>query len=396
MKPPDSRRVTQAAKLLLVIAAITIVLLSIQWRDQARLIGTDGDVLQTLDGHIVGAWDAQVTTFRTDTEPGAMNGATIRSDMQSDQGRYEFTPGVFTYIRNLKITPMVLGMVLFVIGHSVAALRWRWVLRVSAVNVTLSQAMRLTWIGIFFNNVVPGQTGGDVVKAIMIARRARHVKVKAALSVLLDRILGLISLACLAALAVLFAVDRFAVIAISVWAIVAIALCACLTLIYLARRQPSQLLRLLDRLPPTARETTRQIGQSLTSFSGRYWQLAGWVLVGSLNHSLFVGTVLLFGHALGVGLPSLEYFILVPVIFILSAIPIAPAGWGVGEALFGKFFATYGSAYLSGTVDPQTAMWTRGVALSILFRLNATLWSLVGGALLLTEKSSTKQIVTDS
>ena len=34
-------------------------------------------------------------------------------------------------------------------------------------------------------------------------------------------------------------------------------------------------------------------------------------------------TVVLIGHALGVGMPSFEYFVIVPVINILSAIPIA-------------------------------------------------------------------------
>jgi hypothetical protein len=147
-------------------------------------------------------------------------------------------------------------------------------------------------------------------------------------------------------------------------------------------------------LPPGARETSSQIGQSLTSFAGHYLGLTAWIVVGAINHGLFVSTVLLFGRALGVGLPALEYFVLVPVIFILSAVPIAPAGWGVGEALFGKLFATYGSGHLTGMLDPQTAMWTRGVALSILFRLNATLWSLIGGVLLLTEKSTSKQTVS--
>ena len=55
-------------------------------------------------------------------------------------------------------------------GSSPEGLRY---LRAIGVRLSFWNAHRLTFIGFFFNNVVPGATGGDVVKAVYVARTAR-------------------------------------------------------------------------------------------------------------------------------------------------------------------------------------------------------------------------------
>ena len=77
---------------------------------------------------------------------------------------------------------------------------------------------------------------------------------------------------------------------------------------------------------------------------------------------------------------------LVPVINIASAIPIAPNGWGVGELLYGYLFAEHGAQHLVGVADAAAAMRTRGVALSLLYRAVLTAFSCVAGLLVLFEK----------
>jgi uncharacterized membrane protein YbhN (UPF0104 family) len=85
-------------------------------------------------------------------------------------------------------------------------------------------------------------------------------------------------------------------------------------------------------------------------------------------------------------MPWFEYFVLIPIINVVSAVPIAPNGWGVGEALYKTLFSNYGGAYVEGVANPGAVMGTRGVALSVLFRLHMTLWSLLGGLFVLLER----------
>jgi hypothetical protein len=85
-------------------------------------------------------------------------------------------------------------------------------------------------------------------------------------------------------------------------------------------------------------------------------------------------------------MPRTEYFVLIPVINIISAVPILPNGWGVGEWLYQSLFSQVGAAYVVGAGDPAHVMGTRGVALSVLYRLHLTAWSLLGGLFVLFEK----------
>ena len=84
-------------------------------------------------------------------------------------------------------------------------------------------------------------------------------------------------------------------------------------------------------------------------------------------------------RALGVGLQLTDYFVICPIVFVLQGIPIAPAGWGIGEALFGSLIGKFGATNLGGIAGAEAMMRTRGVAVSILYRSQVALWSLLGG-----------------
>ena len=113
-----------------------------------------------------------------------------------------------------------------------------------------------------------------------------------------------------------------------------------------------------------------------------------WLVAGVATHSFTVLSFFLMGRALGVGVPPLEYFALIPVILMATALPLAPNGWGLGEYLFGTLFAKFASVHVAGQVaDPMAVMRTRGIALSVLYRLHTTAWSLIGGAMLLFDRN---------
>jgi hypothetical protein len=62
----------------------------------------------------------------------------------------------------------------------------------------------------------------------------------------------------------------------------------------------------------------------------------------------------------------------------------------VGEGLYRWLFGTYGAAYVTGVAANSAqaiqVMGTRGVALSVLYRLHLTVWSLIGGLFVLTSR----------
>ena len=68
------------------------------------------------------------------------------------------------------------------------ALRWRIFLRQQGLELPFSTIFSLTWAGQFFNSVLPGSTGGDVVKIYQLCRLAPDRKAAAAATVVVDRL----------------------------------------------------------------------------------------------------------------------------------------------------------------------------------------------------------------
>ena len=377
------RVLVTVAKLAVVAALFWFVFRQIPFVD--RLVERQGAaVVAEREIEIVGPWQADPLRYRS-----ASGGeGEVRLGAQPDGRTVEVAPGFLTYWRNLDPLLFALGAFCYFLTALIAGARWWWLLRVNGTDVSLLETLRFTWIGIFFNTVMPGNTGGDVVKALYIMKRCPGHRVPVLVSVIVDRVLGLGSLAVLAAIVVLFALEDFGELAVWIWLVIAGVGLVGVVAFSKRLRQLVRLKWLLDRLPPRIGGVLKLVDQAVFFYRDHKFVIAMSLLVGVVNHVVSVGSVVLIGHALGVGMPTFEYFVIVPVINILSAIPIAPNGWGFGEALYKGLFSTYGAEHLAGVAPAAAAetMGTRGVALSVLYRLHLTFWSLLGGVFLLFEK----------
>jgi uncharacterized protein (TIRG00374 family) len=378
------RHAIAAIKLAVVAALFWFVFRQIPFVD--RLVERRGDaVVAAREGEIVGPWQATPLRYRQAAGEVVQE---ARLGMQPDGTSIEVAPGFLTYWRNLDPLLFVLGAGCYFVTALIAGARWWWLLRVNGTGVSLFETLRFTWIGIFFNTVMPGNTGGDVVKALYIMKRCPGHRVQVLVSVIVDRVLGLGSLAVLGAIVVLFALDDFGDLAVWIWLVIAGVLLLGAVAFSKRLRGFVRLTWLLARLPQRLGNLLKLVDQAVFFYRGHKFVIAASLLVGVFNHVVSVGSVVLIGHSLGVGMPTFEYFVIVPVINILSAIPIAPNGWGFGEALYKGLFAMYGAEHIAGMAPKAAAeaMGTRGVALSVLYRLHLTLWSLLGGLFLLFEK----------
>ena len=378
-------------KLLIVAGLVYYVLSNIQWNDTVTHLDSQGQTERVVVGEIIGDWDTPTVQFQRS------DAAEILQIERHDSSA-RVSPGLFTYFQNLDLFYFCIGLLCFFASIIFSAVRWWWLLGANNLNVSLFDSIRYTWLGLFFNNVIPGQTGGDVIKAIYIARRCSSDRVPAFLSVFVDRVLGLTSLALLAAIAVTFYTERFMEIAAAIWSFLLVG--AVVVSIFLSRRLRTGigLKHLLQKLPAKVQSLLKEVDAAIFHYRSHKTGIATWLALGIVNHIVSVSGVVMFGSAIGVGVPVHEYFVLVPVIIIVSAIPIAPNGWGIGEALYAKLFGTYGAVYLPDTPNANLVMSTRGIALSILYRIVFTGLSMLGGLVLLFERKriSKKEIAGNS
>jgi len=377
------RSLTLTLKVVVLAVLFTIIFHAIDWRDSYSRISAEGETLTKMEGRIVGDWSGKSVHFLPD---GATVPQIIRPATAADGMRTVVSPGFPTYLKNLDPLRFALGAICFVLFVSIVHTRWWWLLRSNRLNVSFFEAQLFSWIGLFFNNVIPGTTGGDVVKAVYIAKRCSTDRVRALVSVVVDRIVGLVSLLLVGSFASLLAVNRFPTFAVVVWLTTAGALLLCVLMLSPGLRRRVRFERLIARLPKRPGQVLEEIDAAVLQYRSHLPGIAAWVLVSPLTYSLLIASIWFMDRSLGFGLSLTDYFFIVPVASVVQGIPIAPAGWGVGEAAYGALIGKFGAVTLPGVPEAEQIMRTRGVALSVLHRTHVVAWSMLGGAFMLIHR----------
>lgn len=275
---------------------------------------------------------------------------------------------VFSSIRWRWVVPGFLWMgSLFVWG----AWRWRKLLAAVGYAIPLRSALELTLIGQFLSVFLPGTNTGDVFKAIFVSR-GQAERTKPVFSVIVDRIMGILGLLTLTLVAVAFKADdpRFRSVGL---AVLAAGLAAASGAAFLLSRRVRALIRwerLAPRLPFAG--VVSRLDEALLQYRQSLRTLGSCLAISVGIHVGIVGGIWALAQALSVeGAAAGDFFVLVPIINSIKAVPISPSGLGVGEVSFQALFG------LVGTPPAQA------VALSLLVTTCYLAWGLTGGIFLL-------------
>jgi len=85
------------------------------------------------------------------------------------------------------------AVIAYLLVEASAALRWHILLRVQKIYLTAPRIAGLFLIGMFYNQFLPGGTGGDIVKSYLLLKETDK-KAGALLAVVFDRLIGLVAL----------------------------------------------------------------------------------------------------------------------------------------------------------------------------------------------------------
>lgn len=240
--------------------------------------------------------------------------------------------------------------------------RWYWLVRAQDLPFTLRDAFRLGLVGYFFNTLLPGSVGGDLLKAAFLAREQKRRTV-AISTILIDRGVGLWGLVALMAAVggVMWLRDDPAVVD---HADMSRAVRAALTFMALT----GGLWLFLGVLPERRAQRFKQrllwipkLGSVLAEFWLAVWlyRRRGRAVLGGLALSMFghVFTVLAFFFAALAfqprhetpQLPSLaDHFIFVPAGMAFQGFFPSPGGIGGGEFIFGLMYSRLGIPAANG------------------------------------------------
>jgi len=281
----------------------------------------------------------------------------------------EERPGIVGVVKRVNPSAAIIVVPALLAVYLVQAIRWRILLQANGFEIPFGRAFLVTWAGIFFNQILPGSVGGDVAKAL-IASKGEVRKAGLFGTVLLDRLVGLGTIIMIAGLAVVPVLNRPALRPI-VWLIGALIGGGALgALVYFnpALRRWPRAQRLKNALP--FRKSVEEVDDVLKTMHHAPRAILEGVALSAVGQAITI--LAIYGLAVSLGVTDLrvgDFFLIQPIIFLITAVPVSIGGWGVEQFASVHLFGMAGMA-------PNEAM-----ALSVLYKLATLVVSLPGGLL---------------
>lgn len=266
---------------------------------------------------------------------------------------------------------------------------YRWYLLVRALDIpfTVKDAVRLGFLGYMLNFVGPGSVGGDLFKAYFVAQGQKERKVEAVATILLDRLVGVFCLFCVASVAILvLGGSELPQLGRMLNAVVFFAIVGAvgITLLLLPSVFTDWFFVPMTKLPFIGNVVAR-VRAALELYRGRRTWLLGVFGLGVLVHLLLAIAVHLADRSMHQRVPELtEHMVISPLAHVASAAPV-PGGLGTFELAMDKLFEWLPA---SGTDAGQ------GLRVAILYRLLTVVIAGIGAIYYAFNRSAVREAVS--
>jgi uncharacterized protein (TIRG00374 family) len=271
---------------------------------------------------------------------------------------------------------LTVAVLLVLLDRSLMAYRWIVLVRVfeSADRVPLSTLLRVFFVSSFVGTFLPTSVGTDAVRAYGLTR-GHTTAARSVASVLMDRLLGVLSLLIAALAGLTFARDLLRDSAVLAGIALTTVACAIGASAIYSARAAAMAARILNAVPI---EAARRLGTNLTSavrtYASRHAALAV-VLAGSIAVQVIrIVQAYTLGLALDLHVPFTTYVAFVPIILLVMLLPITVFGLGTSQLAFAALFARAGVP-----VGEAVALSLLFVALGVVGNLPGALLCATGG-----------------
>ena len=259
-------------------------------------------------------------------------------------------------------------------------IRWQLILRVQGLDLKFARALSIFFVGMFFNAFLLGSTGGDVIKAWYVAHETHHKKAEAVITVIVDRLIGLLVLFVIALVMMgvfyhrVFEDKRLIGFSIFTLAVVVATVAGTILGLWKGFADKCPGLRAwLKKLPKY--DMLERMVNAYRVYVSHPGVLAQTVVQSVGVHFFAMFSIVCVAKGLNITAASLvDYFLFLPIINSLSAVPVSFSGFGVREGMYVGMFAQVHM--------PEV----QALALSLIGYLATLVWSLVGGIFFLTHR----------
>ncbi len=237
---------------------------------------------------------------------------------------------------------LALAFVIALVAVCTTFVRWYLLVRTLDIPFRLQDAFRLGFLGYLFNFVGVGSVGGDLFKAVFIAREQSERRAEAVATVVVDRMIGLYALLLVTSATILLgnvSKSTAALTTICNATLFATAVGAVgIMLVLVPGFTRGSLSELVTSLPKVGRTIGRLI-ESVRMFRNRYDVMAVILAMSMCVHAMLAFAIFLIARGLFGVTPTLgEHMIIVPLSNVAGAIPFMPGGHGTFEFAMEKLY----------------------------------------------------------
>ncbi len=266
---------------------------------------------------------------------------------------------------------ILLACALVALDRALMAYRW-WALLAPLEpdrRPPLGTVMRIFFVSTFVGTFLPASVGGDAVRAYGLSKEGVG-GVDAVASVLMDRLLGVVSILMVAVAGAFLARGLIDIRALFPPLALLTVLCAAALAVVFSPRAAVAAARVLALLP-RGRATGERLVAAIQRYASLHLPMANVLMCSVAVQILRVLQTFCLGLALGLAVPLGVYFALVPIILLIVLMPVTINGIGTTQAGFVWLFGRAGVASAPA------------FALSVLFLAIAIVGNLPGAALYL-------------
>lgn len=257
---------------------------------------------------------------------------------------------------NLWIFAAALGI--YIIGQLIFVARWSLLLNVQSIKIGFWPAVRLHFLGLFYNNCLPGSIGGDLPRAWYVTKHTDK-KLEAALSVFFDRIIGLTGMLLMAfgcywfipeesrqeGFNFSFKIDFLRRLIEYKWFFIWIGAAFAIVIALLVSNPKGRILlswgfRLICRHGALM---LSKVQQSIRIYCNKWLAIAYALLLTFCCQGMHVIAMWLVGREIGLTAAAKYYFIFFPISWLLGALPISVGGLGIMEGWLKVMFMRVGT-----------------------------------------------------
>lgn len=260
---------------------------------------------------------------------------------------------------------LVAAVLMQLVAILITTYRWKMLLQVQEIDVSLRDLLSLTMVGMFWNAVLPGAVGGDVLKMVYVTRHAPTRKAEAVLTIMVDRVMGLLGLLLVALVSVLFSLNFILHADRAVqWATITVGVgsaCGIAGVLGVLFRKSlsglplvSHLIRIgRERLPGAVVHTLDRLVRALDLYKSAPRVILYALGISAVTHFLAAITVILIGQGYHETVVSWwTYFLATQIANTVAAIPLTPAGFGGRDFVLSEFFKAGGATPSEAGIIP--------------------------------------------